>query len=281
MSKRLVIYHGGCRDGFCAAWVLAARYGAENVDFHAGYYGQPPPDFSGRDVVVVDFSYPRATMEQIRAEAESLTWLDHHKTAQADALDFKADHVTFDMERSGAGIAWDHYFPGQPRPWIVDYTEDRDLWRFKLPNAHELCAYLSVLTFDFDTWSAHATRAREQYIPAGSAVMAKTAQYVREVAKNARRVRFEGHDIPLFNAPQVDISELGDHLAQGETFAMGWWQRADAVFQYSLRSRGDFDVSAIAKKYGGGGHKNAAGFQSPTLLDLTAGDSRLGEEGKP
>jgi nanoRNase/pAp phosphatase (c-di-AMP/oligoRNAs hydrolase) len=36
-----------------------------------------------------------------------------------------------------------------------------------------------------------------------------------------------------------------------------------------LRSNGDYDVSAIAKAFGGGGHKNAAGFevQVETLLE--------------
>lgn len=40
----------------------------------------------------------------------------------------------------------------------------------------------------------------------------------------------------------------------------GFGEVESGKFQYSLRSRGDFDVSAIAKKFGGGGHKNAAGF---------------------
>ncbi|HEY6554426.1 MAG TPA: phosphohydrolase, partial [Vicinamibacteria bacterium] len=44
-------------------------------------------------------------------------------------------------------------------------------------------------------------------------------------------------------------------------FVVGWWRRADGLFQYSLRSRGEFDVSAVAMGYGGGGHRNAAGFQ--------------------
>ena len=44
-----------------------------------------------------------------------------------------------------------------------------------------------------------------------------------------------------------------------------WW-RGHGVFNYSLRSKGDFDVSELAKRHGGGGHKNAAGFQSPALL---------------
>jgi nanoRNase/pAp phosphatase (c-di-AMP/oligoRNAs hydrolase) len=97
----------------------------------------------------------------------------------------------------------------------------------------------------------------------GEVVEDKIRHYVTEVAKNARRVTFEGHNVPLVNAPQVDISELVGFLSAGETFAMGWWQRADGKFSYSLRSRGDFDVSELAKRHGGGGHRNAAGF----LLD--------------
>ena len=42
---------------------------------------------------------------------------------------------------------------------------------------------------------------------------------------------------------------------------MGWFERGDGKIQFSLRSNGDIDVSAIAKIYNGGGHKNAAGFQ--------------------
>jgi phosphoesterase RecJ-like protein len=33
-----------------------------------------------------------------------------------------------------------------------------------------------------------------------------------------------------------------------------------------LRSIGDFDVSKIALEFGGGGHKNAAGFSGKSLL---------------
>jgi nanoRNase/pAp phosphatase (c-di-AMP/oligoRNAs hydrolase) len=38
------------------------------------------------------------------------------------------------------------------------------------------------------------------------------------------------------------------------------------MFAYSLRSIGDFDVSELAKRYGGGGHKNSAGFTSHGLV---------------
>jgi phosphoesterase RecJ-like protein len=36
-------------------------------------------------------------------------------------------------------------------------------------------------------------------------------------------------------------------------------QEKDDEYRVSLRSKGDIDVGAVAKEFGGGGHKNAAG----------------------
>jgi hypothetical protein len=125
-------------------------------------------------------------------------------------------------------------------------------------------------------WDEQAQRpndvaALNDVIDSGYTVIRKTKQYITEVLKNAIMTTFEGHRVPLVNCPQHDISETlhelakrpyGNYTYKGAThppFAMGWWQRGDGRFQYSLRSIGDFDVSALAKKHGGGGHKNAAG----------------------
>jgi nanoRNase/pAp phosphatase (c-di-AMP/oligoRNAs hydrolase) len=66
--------------------------------------------------------------------------------------------------------------------------------------------------------------------------------------------------VPVVNLPYMMASEAANRLAEGEPFAAAYFDRADARV-FSLRSRGD--VSAIAKAYGGGGHRNAAGFQGP------------------
>ena len=305
----LVIVHGSCRDGFCAAWV--ARRKLPTAEIVHAYYGKEPPDVRGRDVVLIDFSYPRATLRAMRRACESLLVIDHHKSAAADlAEDTTRDAITsiagwsnlswerhcetvaldhlenaedqiytlFDMERSGAGLAWDFFSPGEPRPWLVDYVEDRDLWRHALPFSEIINAYVGLLPFEFATWSEVATRPMEAYCEAGSIALTKTEQYVAEASKNLRWCTVAGYRVPVVNAPQVDISELLDAvltrqvpatavIAQPDVpFAVGWWQRFDGLFQYSLRSRGDFDVSEIAKQFGGGGHRNAAGFQSATLV---------------
>lgn len=196
----------------------------------------------------------------------------------------------FDMNRSGAGLAWDHFFPDRPRPWLVNYVEDRDLWRHKLPDGPQVNAYISTLPFDFETWRKTSRMDLAEVAKLGAAVEDKIRQYVREVAQtNTRRVKFPyfvpgsmskdqpaipvpasaaGVVVPVANAARPDISELGSFLANGEKFAVIWFQRSDGMFAYSLRSRepSTVDVEEIAKVFGGGGHARAAGFQLPTLI---------------
>lgn len=311
MSKPvLVVTHGSCRDGFCAAWVVRRKF--PDAEIHHAYYGKPPPDVTDRDVVLVDFSFPRATLIAMREAANTLVVLDHHRTAQADLAETGGDGIVsmatwtgvvswkrhmenavldasenahhmirtlFDMGRSGAGLAWDFFFPGQPRPWLVDYVEDRDLWRHALPDSQAINAYIGLMPFDFEHWSAtNAELLPINIADRGTLVLKKVAQYIAEASKNLRWCTVAGYRVPVVNAPQVDISELLHHVlyASGSvkfedgqeipSFAVGWWQRFDGLFQYSLRSRSDFDVSEIAKQFGGGGHPQAAGFQSATMV---------------
>lgn len=64
------------------------------------------------------------------------------------------------------------------------------------------------------------------------------------------------------NCPPHLAFDVGHQLAiQSGTFGLLWYINKDGKCLCSLRSNGDYDVSAIAKVFGGGGHKNAAGFE--------------------
>lgn len=283
---RVVIYHGNCKDGFCAAWVahLAFQCGAfaehsqgnDRVLYVAGVYGQDPPWDALRlkPVLIADFSYPRAVIERMKQVVWNLTILDHHKTAAA-ALEGIADNntkVVFDMDRSGAGITWDYLFPGFSRPALVDYVEDRDLWRHALPDSHVINAAIATLPFTFAAWSDAYSTSIQALRVQGKGALAKTSQYVREVAKNAVIADFLGTRAVVVNAPQVDISDLLHaclEMRPEVDMATGWWVRADGVVQVGLRSRqGGLDVSILAQAMGGGGHRSAAGFQVPSLREF-------------
>ena len=119
-----VLYHANCDDGFGAAWAARKKLGDAAVYVPVKYGDPLPPTVTGERVYVVDFSYPRDVLETL-ADRCKVVVLDHHKTAQEDLADLP--FAEFDMERSGAGMTWDYFFPGQPRPPLIDHIEDRDL----------------------------------------------------------------------------------------------------------------------------------------------------------
>jgi oligoribonuclease NrnB/cAMP/cGMP phosphodiesterase (DHH superfamily) len=284
MKPPLVLYHAGCPDGFCSAWVAWLYFGGE-VECRPVSYGTLPPydDAEGRMVFLVDYSYSRAEMEQLAARAGELTILDHHPTAQERLKGFGSAVVVFDMERSGAAITWDYFLAPTikgskrgERPPIVDYVQDRDLWRFCMPRSKEINAWLKSLPYDFVAWD-EANKLLEDGIekPAGygEILLTKLRTYCQQVSKNAREIALPVLSeavtaqltIPCVNAPQVDVSELLHHLAEERAaeVVVAWWQRADGLVQVSVRSKDESGFSAreIAEFYGGGGHRNAAGFQ--------------------
>ena len=134
--KPLCIYHGNCADGFGAAWVFK-RYADREFDFHPGIYQDAPPDVTGRDVYLVDFSYKRAVVEEMAKVATRVVLIDHHKTAIEDLaplIESKQIEALTDLNHSGAVLAW-MWFHGNGTsnmPQLLRHIEDRDLWLFKL-----------------------------------------------------------------------------------------------------------------------------------------------------
>lgn len=268
--KPLVMFHANCWDGFCAAWV--ARMALGEIEAVPVNYGQSVPAVDGRHVYVLDFSFPREKLLAMHEDATSLLVLDHHKTAQ-DAL-AGLDFCHFDMNKSGGRLAWEYFArvcgpsPADvtipPSPWLVDYTEDRDLWRHALPNSQEVNAALRSYPLDFDLWTrqfAGGMPAPLSLVQEGAAIRRAEKQIVETHVRNARRIEIDGHQVLSVNAT-VLFSEIAGELAKGHPFGATYFDRQDGKRQWSLRSTAEgVDVSAIAKAHGGGGHVHAAGYE--------------------
>jgi oligoribonuclease NrnB/cAMP/cGMP phosphodiesterase (DHH superfamily) len=279
MSRPLVIYHGNCADGFSAAWCFWRKY-HHGADYVAGVYQQPPPDVTGRDVYLVDFSYKAPVVEQMLLHANSVTLIDHHKTAIDDLAPLKAqwaadpgalDGDNFgwfcDLERSGATLAWDYLFPDEARPLLLGHIEDRDLWRFKMPGTREIQAVVFSHEYTFEQWDALMSADQVGLLKmtaAGAAIERKHHKDVAELVKVCqRRMVIGGHDVPVASLPYTLVSDAAHAMAQGEPFAACYWDTAEGR-HFGLRATDDgLDVSDIAKQYGGGGHAKAAGFKVP------------------
>lgn len=265
MSNQLVIYHAHCSDGLGAAW--AFHHEMPKAVYYPAIHGSPPPDVTNKEVYILDFAYSREVMLEMKAKAKSLVVLDHHKSAMEKLGDLS--FCTFDMNRSGAGMAWDYLF--SKRHWLIDYTEDCDLWAWKLPYSREInCAVKSYpLTFEtlynFKNQKLDSFWKRGKWkalINEGAAIMRSQQTMVDTILNKAYEGVVQGYLIKIVNTPVLQ-SEVAGKLALNAPFGVAWFQNEKGEKIFSLRSRKDgVDVSKIAGKYpGGGGHAAAAGFR--------------------
>lgn len=264
--KNLVIYHGGsCRDGFCAAWIARGLLPTDTEFIPTNYGEDTLPEVTDKHVYLLDFRFKRDVTLAMANRAKRLIILDHHKTAEKelDGIEGENIHCTFDMNKSGGRLTWEHFYggSGMRSPWLVDYTEDRDLWRWALPNSREINAALRSYPLDFEEWNKLAARDPQDLISEGAAILRAEAAVIDSHVRHAETREFAGHRVKCVNATTL-ISEIAGELAKGMPFGMSYFVRNDGKWIWSLRSdQNGVDVSEIAKRYGGGGHKHAAGFE--------------------
>lgn len=206
--------------------------------------------------------------------------------------------LVFDMKRAGCQIAWDWITSqvnsiAQPRPWFLEYIADRDLWTWHLPNSklintalfglkltitpdsieeklapirmqkdqdwfitQELMPYaLAAEEFNNDLLRTACNKATECHlvIPGTEDVTIPASGYRVWLGTTIGSLRSDlGNQLcnkPLTDGTLPDLAAIWHY----EFSADEWW--------ISLRSLDTgADVSAIAKKFGGGGHMRAAGF---------------------
>ena len=156
-ATHVVICHAKCIDGTSAAAIAYAFFcqsdKTDKVCIVPGVYDtQPPKVTKDQHVYLCDFCYPDGGIAQLIEQAASVTILDHHATAKNAAqkyLDAGQAKGVFDMKRSGAGITFDHFFAGTERPALVNYVEDRDLWKNELPDSQMVSRWLGSMPFEF------------------------------------------------------------------------------------------------------------------------------------
>jgi len=299
--KPLVIFHADCQDGFGAAFAAWLKLGDEAeylpmnylkaTDGVAELHERVKLDCSlgERDVYILDFSLPKVVMEWLFAHARRVVWLDHHKTAFEMWCETERDlhceddrhpennrFILLDDNKSGAMLAWEYFHPGTEVPMLIQHIDDRDRWQFKLEGSKELHAALrSHEPWTFEQWDEEFgfPFGVEWLIQEGRAILRAHNQNVQAVLKQARPTSIrvllsEDGFAPVLNglaanAPASLASDLGHELAnKSGTFGLVWSMAGDGQIHCALRSNGDYDVSAIAKVFGGGGHRNAAGFST-------------------
>lgn len=272
-----VIYHANCDDGFGAALAAYIKF-EEYARYIPSSYGSRPPEVLGEAVFILDFSYPREVMQELSETAKSIVLLDHHKTAAIDLADLQLSCdsiISFDMEQSGAVLAWKYFHPGVSVPKLFRYIDDNDRWQFRLRETKYVIRNLRSYPQSFNTWHELMSMMEispefyEDFVAEGVAqerFFQSQVDFLLNMSK-PHKIWLAGQEGLAVNATRMYVSDLGHRLAeQSGTFGMVWSFLGPDVaperqVSCSLRSIGAFDVSEIARQFGGGGHHNAAGFE--------------------
>jgi hypothetical protein len=279
-TQPVCLYHAECCDGFAAATAVwhyhrRDRMAGPMPEFFPCKYDGPIPAiarFRGASVVMVDFSLPRQTMLDVAAVAETVLVLDHHKTAQDALVDLPENVcVKFDMNSSGAALAWRYFHQFIDLPPVIAHVQDRDLWRFQMPGSREVHASLMSHPRDFETWINLVLDGPAPLIADGKPILRQHDVLVGTMVREGRSKMRLGPNrvqVPVCNVPFMFASDVAHALfdARGDApFAATYCDMADGRRHFSLRSGPEgADVEAVAKHYGGGGHRNAAGFSMPS-----------------
>ncbi len=274
----VVFYHQDCSDGFGAALAAQMKYeGRVPLSLTPLSYGDPLPEMPvDSDIYILDFSLPVDVFLALRKTNRRVTMIDHHQTAKENyGKMFGNDpDILFDMNRSGAALAWIHFHPETPVPALIRYIEDKDLWKWLLPGSVEINSALASYPMEFPLWQSfleilerHPPEQTDLY-KEGAAILRYQKRLIGQAIRNTGvKARFnEGEEGFFVNSPILN-SEIGGAAKQESPLVGIWSVKPDGRISYSLRaSENGPDVSLIAQRFGGGGHRKAAGFITDRIV---------------
>lgn len=307
-KRTLVAHHANCIDGFTSAWVAAraCREAGEVVtllamDYNADSINDLMSELcesaDGYDkLFIVDYSVKPSVLAAIAEYYPNMqtVMLDHHKTAferykpemkvVKDSYLSWEPHVNvgviLDNDQSGASLCWQYFYQDfcqdtLPMPFLVDYVKDHDLWRFEQGDRTKwVNKFLSVARKTLDNWEdihRQLEKDPQDILDMGKQLQKEHDWNVAQAVGMHSAIVIQGYrGLATRCKDKKYVSDVGHELAvQSGTFGACYAIHTERnSISWSLRSEGEFDVSAIAKKFGGGGHKNAAGFE--TVLVPTA-----------
>ena len=298
-----VIHHNDA-DGYMSAKIVSTAQGLNDNDFICMDYTREL-DLSLIDknelVYIVDYSLEPYLMGELLNKTKNVIWIDHHKTAIDKYKDFpelnEIGGFRFDGI-SATALAW-LYMRGLTVN-TGNYTKDYYYMMTKLEKAP-----LSIqLINDWDVWNHFKSDTKPFMVALNSEIdcwespnnsfwydLYKSGSFVKELVEKGRvmtkfrdgwaskfrfnygfTINLEGHKVFCLNLGNANSEYFGDLIDKFDAVMTFCYKGTLNLFNASIYSNGNVDVSEIAKKFGGGGHKGASGF---TFKDFSFITDRL------
>lgn len=264
-------YHSADLDGKCSAAIVNYKHQGFGIDLIGINYGEEFPWCKVEDgelVYMVDFALQPFSKMIMLDNKVDLIWIDHHKTAIDDE---KKYGIKFNgLRRIGTGacaLVWEYLF-NNDIPEGVRLLAEYDVWNHQNPKTLPFQYGLRVCDTEPKSGIWRSTvftgNGVDKICQNGSLLLDyETSQNKIQASAKCFEIEFDGLKCIAMNhgpANSKVFDSVWDPKKYDAMMPFYWNGRFWLVSLYS--DRDDVDVSAVAKKRGGGGHKGAAGFQS-------------------
>lgn len=290
-----IFYHNDL-DGKCAAfWVMCSTDTQdERIDLYEINYGMnfPIEDIEeNEEVYIVDYSIMPTEMEELLKITKNVTWIDHHISAIKRYEDF---------QYAIRGIRYDGIAGCMLAYCYLNHMTDLGKGEIKpfnkemityAPYFTKLIADYDMFTFEYgdntrkfqigfnalhkgnpndEIWSDLLIDDRKRLVlhnilESGTTMLKYRDSLAESYCDNVGySMEFEGYKCFVINVPMAGSDWFKSVNADDYDILISFSYNG-YEWNYSLRSE-KIDVSQVAMKYGGGGHKDAAGFRSKEFL---------------
>jgi oligoribonuclease NrnB/cAMP/cGMP phosphodiesterase (DHH superfamily) len=273
----IIVYHHDDLDGQCSA--AQVRKAMEKITSnpiqciavqYSGTTWKKEEIEEADEVYVLDFAFP--DMETVAEIAgKKLIWIDHHKSAMEEHRELWDSNIPGkrDITKAASQLTWEYLKDDQPLPTAVEYVSKRDIWQFG-DKKEEISAFTGACNIllrspedtDWKDLLASSKNEREKvklYLRIGHALADVQKARIEKAFERGNDIIFHGLRARLINTTS-DASDIGEYVYLKPEYDIAViWQMINDMVQVSLRSN-SVDCAEIAQKYGGGGHRGAAGF---------------------
>lgn len=279
MSDRKIIgfYHRSDLDGVCSGAILKKCLN-DKIQLYGVEYGDKidldavvsPGDL----VYVVDYSFgPISRMIELSKKVD-LVWVDHHcsiiKEARLADVEFKGVLGDDKNSKSAALLLWEYFYPNKSIPKGVEMISLFDTWQHEFKSEIlDFCKGLETntgLSVDSQSWEYIFDNRLEfmQSMGVSGTIINKyiTTSHKQYALEHAFETELDGYKAIAINKA-FGGAMMFDAVWDEEKYdiMIAFSRRNNGLWRFSLyTTKKNVDCSAIATKWGGGGHKAAAGF---------------------
>lgn len=283
-----IVYHSKDLDGYCSGAICKLKYPEAEL---FGYdYGQPFPfdDFIGHEIIMIDVSLPMKDMLRFAVTCRHLTWIDHHISAINDFKKVNPSEPGYEniiaiLENgiSACEGGWKYLFPDQEMPTAVKLAGEYDTWR----NGDKERWNNAILPFQFgmrmfctspetfpaelfDHYQIVTDNPVYKIIHEGKLILSYQKTQNERACRSSFEIEFEGLKAICLNNGGANSQVFDSVYDPDKHDIMIPFVFTGKHWTFSLyTTKHNIDCSIIAKSKGGGGHKQAAGFQLKELPD--------------